>query len=55
MAQERLSMKKIREVLRLELSCGLSYSQIAKSCNISRPAVSDYVKRAHSKSDRRIK
>lgn len=46
MARERLSMKKIREVLRLHLSCGLSYRQIARGCNISRPVVGEYVRRA---------
>lgn len=39
-------MKKILEILRLEMECGLSYRQIAKSCNISRPVVSEYLRRA---------
>jgi transposase len=39
-------MRKIREVLRLKLECGLSERQIAKSCVLSRSTVSDYVSRA---------
>lgn len=46
MAKERLTMKKIREILRLGLSFGLSNRQIARSCKVSRPAVSEYVKKA---------
>jgi hypothetical protein len=33
MAKERLSMRKIREILRLKYDCGLTDRQIAKSCS----------------------
>jgi transposase len=45
MGQERLSMKKTREVLRLKLACGLSHRQIAKACGVSRPVISGYIKK----------
>jgi transposase len=44
----RLSMRKIREVLRLKYECGLTNRQIAKSCAVSRPAVAGYVRRAQA-------
>ena len=46
MAAERLSMRQIRDVLRLKWECGLSDRRTARSCGISRPAVAEYVKRA---------
>ena len=46
MANRRLSMRKIKEVLRLHKEIGLSERQIAKSCGISRSTVKDYLKRA---------
>lgn len=46
MAQERLSMRKIKEVLRLKYDCGLSNRQIAHSCQIARSTVTDYLWRA---------
>jgi transposase len=39
-------MRKIREVLRLKQITGSSARQIAKSCNIARSTVQDYLKRA---------
>jgi transposase len=45
MPQERLSMHKIREVLRLR-HLGLSQRAIAQSCAIARSTVGDYVHRA---------
>ncbi len=39
-------MRKIREILRLELECGISHRQIAVSCNVARSTVSDYLRRA---------
>jgi len=48
MPRERLSMRKIREVLRLRWGCGLSRRKIAKSCAISRPTVSEYLRRAEA-------
>ena len=48
MAQERLSMRKIREVLRLKWDCGLSNRAIARSCCISHATVAEYVHRAQA-------
>jgi len=39
-------MRKIKEVLRLKWDKDLSNRQIAKACGISRPTVSDYLRRA---------
>lgn len=46
MPANRLSMRKIKEVLRLKWANNLSDRKIAQSCNISRPAVVSYVERA---------
>ena len=46
MAQERLSMRKIKEVLRLKWGCGLPNGAVARSCRISTSTVSEYVTRA---------
>jgi transposase len=46
MAQERLTMRKIREVLRLKWECSLSNRAIARSCSISHSTVGEYVRRA---------
>jgi transposase len=46
MPRKRLSVRKIREVLRLKGECGLSNRQIARSCGISRPTVADYLQAA---------
>jgi transposase len=46
MAQERLTMRKIREVLRLKWECGLTNRAIARSCSISHSTVGEYVRRA---------
>ena len=45
MANRRLSMRKIKEVLRLHKEMGLSERQIAKSCGISRSTVQEYLHR----------
>jgi len=45
MAKQRLSMRKIREVLRLKFDCALSGHRIAQSCQISRSTVADYLYR----------
>lgn len=45
MPAKRLSMRKIKEVLRLKAS-GLSNRKIASTCGISRPTVADYILRA---------
>ncbi len=46
MAGERLSMRKIKEVLRLKWDNHLSARQIATSCNIARSTVKEYLDRA---------
>jgi transposase len=46
MPANRLSMRKIKDVLRLKWANHLSDRKIAQSCTISRPAVADYVERA---------
>ena len=45
MPAKRLSVRKIKEVLRLKAG-GTSNRQIARSCGVSRPAVSEYLRRA---------
>lgn len=45
MAKERLSMRKIREILRLKYDCGLTDRQIAKSCSVARSTVANYLSR----------
>jgi transposase len=46
MPKERLSMRKIKEVLRLKWECGLSKQKIAQSCGVARSTVGDYLMRA---------
>ncbi len=43
MPAERLTMRKIREVFRLKFDCDISHRQIAKSCNIARSTVAEYL------------
>ena len=43
MPAERLTMRKIREVFRLKFDCDISNRQIAKSCNIARSTVGEYL------------
>jgi len=43
MANRRLPMRKIKEVLRLKYDCGLSAREIARSCQVSRSTVADYL------------
>ena len=45
MPAKRLSMRKIKEVLRLKWGQGLSNRQIAKACGIARPTVAEYLRR----------
>ena len=47
MAHERLTMRKIPEVLRLKIECGLSNRTIARSCSISHGTVAQYPRHAH--------
>ena len=46
MPAERLSMRKIKEVLRLKFELGLGNRQIARSCSINHNTVADYLRRA---------
>jgi len=46
MPARRLSMRKIREVLRLRLGLGLRDREIARSCSIPRSSVANYLARA---------
>lgn len=41
-----LSMRKIREIFRLSLSCGMGNREVARSCAISHTVVNKYLKRA---------
>lgn len=46
MSAQRLSMRKIREVLRLRWEQGLSKRKTAHRCGVSRPTVDEYLRRA---------
>ncbi len=46
MANERLPMRKTKEVLRLRCTCGLSEREVARSCGLARSTVGSYLKRA---------
>lgn len=46
MPKERLSSVKIKEILRLKFSVGLSHRKIGKSLRISHSTVADYLHRA---------
>ncbi len=46
MPGKRLSMRKIKEVLRLKHACRLSNEAIASSCGIGRTSVREYLRRA---------
>ena len=48
MANKRLPMRKIKEVLRLKYTCGLGEREIAQSCQVSRTTVGNYLKRAEA-------
>lgn len=41
-------MRKIREILRLKWECGLSQRQIAQSCAVARPTITEYLQRAEA-------
>jgi transposase len=46
MAKRRISMRKIKEILRLIYGCKISQTKAADVCNVSRATVQDYVRRA---------
>jgi predicted RNA polymerase sigma factor len=46
MAQARLSMRKIEEILRLKYEMGLTHREIARSCAVSASTVSECVTHA---------
>ena len=46
MPRKRLSMRKIKEVLRLRFGLGLQQDQIARSCSIGQATVHRYLERA---------
>ena len=48
MPKERLTLRKIREILRLRWGSKLSERVVARSCCVSRSTVGDYVKRAET-------
>lgn len=48
MAQERLTVRKIKEILRLKYEAGLSNRAIAGACNISNSTVGEYLRRAEA-------
>ena len=48
MANRRLPVRKIKEILRLKHACGLSKREIARSCNVARSTVADYLMRARA-------
>ena len=45
MSREGLSMRKVREILRLRLGVGLSADKVAKSCKVGKTTVLEYEKR----------
>jgi transposase len=48
MANRRLPVRKIKEVLRLKYDCNLSDRQIARSCRVSRSTIADYIMKARA-------
>jgi hypothetical protein len=46
MPQKELSMRKVKEVLRLRFAANLNQVQIARSCSIAQSSVHRYLKRA---------
>ena len=46
MPQERVSMRKVKEVLRLRFGVGLQQNQIARSCSLGQATVHRYLEKA---------
>ena len=45
MPNRRLSLRKIKEILRLKLECGISEREISRSCQVSRSTIAEYSRR----------
>jgi len=48
MSQERLTVRKIREIIRLKYEAGISNRAIAGACNVSNSTVGEYLRRAEA-------
>lgn len=48
MPKARISMSKIREIIRLNESSGLSIRKISRALAVSRPVVTEYLKQAEN-------
>jgi len=48
MSGKRLSMRAIKEILRLKWVCGLSDRQVSRSCSVGRATIAEYVRRAEA-------
>ncbi|MBF0410411.1 MAG: hypothetical protein HQM10_23900 [Candidatus Riflebacteria bacterium] len=46
MARKGITLRKIKEILRLKLVNQLSFRQIARACQVSKTTAKDYVERA---------
>ena len=46
MLNRRLSLRKIKEILRLKLECGISKREISRSCQVSWSTIADHLRRA---------
>lgn len=49
MSSKPITMRKIKEVLRLRLACGLSFSEIARALQLSKGVAAKYVDLAHQR------
>jgi DNA-binding transcriptional regulator LsrR (DeoR family) len=52
MAQERLTVRKIKEILRLKYEVNLSNRAIAGACKVSKSTVGEYLQRARDDPER---
>ena len=48
MPAERLSMRKVREVLRLKHALGMSYRKISEATGVGKTQAAEYVRRAEA-------
>ena len=48
MPARRISVRRIKEILRLKFELGLDNRQIARSCNIPHSTVANYLRRAEA-------